>query len=155
DLFGADLPNNGPWDPIPGSRDTARAAPAATRPSRVARSPLLGGGEGGRAEPAPATAEARALQASAFRRIWSTLLRYRDWVSFLYVPILVPILFLLPYVVVKSYQRSQRINQIVESLTRGSRVLEQLSSLLDSPVTPWTGEPPEEVRTVEEPDPTG
>jgi predicted acylesterase/phospholipase RssA len=155
DLFGADLPNNSPWDLIPGPRDTASGVPLAARRSRQLVSSLPGQGVGGRGEPAAATVEARTLQASAFRRIWSTLLDYRDWVSYLYVPILVPILVLLPYVVVKSYEWSHRINQIVESLAQSSRELEQMRRLLDSPVTPWTGETPEEVRTLDEPDLTG
>jgi hypothetical protein len=32
------------------------------------------------------------LQASAIRRIWGTLLDWRDWTSYVYVPIIVPIL---------------------------------------------------------------
>jgi hypothetical protein len=71
------------------------------------------------------------------------------------VPILVPILVLLPYVVVKAYQRSHRINQIVESLAQSSHDLEQMSRLLDGPLTSFRGDPAEEVRTLDEPDLTG
>src|SRR5262249_6005748 len=147
DLFGADLPGNAPWDPIPGSRGAGHPVPLTTQPTSVS---LLR--KRVRGEPAPAAVHARTLQASALRRIWSTLLDYRDWVSYLYVPILVPILVLLPYFVVKSYQRSHQINQIVESLSQGSRDLEQMIRLLDSPVTPFTGETPEEVHTLDESD---
>jgi predicted acylesterase/phospholipase RssA len=150
DLFGAGLPGNAPWDPVPGSRGAGPLVPAAPRPT-----PLSFLRKRARGEPAPAAVEARTLQASAVRRVWSTLLDYRDWVSFLYVPILVPILVLMPYVVVKSYQRSHRINQIVESISQSSHDLEQMSRLLDGPITPWTGEPPEEVYTFDEPDLTG
>ena len=65
---------------------------------------------------------------------------YRDWVSYVYVPIMIPILVLLPYFVVKSYERSRRVNQIVESLAQGSRDVEQMTRLMDGPVTPWVGE---------------
>ena len=54
DLFGADLPANAPWDPIPGPRGAASAAAAVTRHDR-----------GPSREPAAATVEARTLQASA------------------------------------------------------------------------------------------
>ena len=60
--------------------------------------------------------------------------------SYVYVPIMIPILILLPYFVVKSYERSRRLNHIVESLAQGSRDLEQMSRLMDGPVTPWVGE---------------
>jgi hypothetical protein len=80
------------------------------------------------------------LQASALRRIWSTLLDRRDWVSYLYVPILVPILFLLPYFVVKSYQNSRRINQLISSLSQGTGDFEHMKRLLEGgPEKPWTG----------------
>jgi hypothetical protein len=92
------------------------------------------------------------MQASALRRIWSTLLDYRDWVSYVYVPILIPILVLLPYFVFKSYQRSHRQSQLVDSLSQGSRDLELMSRLLEGPIKPWTGETPDEVRTLEAPD---
>ena len=108
------------------------------------------------AEPAPATVEARSLQASALRRIWSTLLDRRDWASYVYVPLLVPILVLLPYLVVKSYQRSQRINQLVESLSQGSRDLEQMSQparRADS--SPGSASPPRKSASFDEPDLTG
>ena len=109
-------------------------------------------GRGPSAEPVAATVEARALQDSALRRIWSTLLDRRDWTSYVYVPLLVPILVLLPYFVVKSHQRSQRINHLVESLSQGSRDLGQMSRLLEGRQEPWIGEPAEEVRSFDESD---
>ena len=99
-----------------------------------------------------ATIEARALQDSAQRRIWSTALDRRDWTSYVYVPLLVPILVLLPYLVVKSHQRSQRISHLVESLSQGSRDLGQMSRLLEGRQEPWIGEPAEEVHSFDESD---
>jgi predicted acylesterase/phospholipase RssA len=127
-LFGSELPSGPPWDPIskssPGT-STVTAARDEIPPRRAATE---------------ITKQARSLQASAIRRIWSTLLDYRDWVSYVYVPIIIPILFLLPYFVAKSYERSRRVNQIVESLAQGSRDLEQMTRLMEGPVTPWVGE---------------
>ena len=140
DLFGAELPLGAPWDPSAGPRATAPPAAVAL----PGRGPL--------AEPVAATVEARALQDSALRRIWSTLLDRRDWTSYVYVPLLVPILVLLPYLVVKSHQRSQRINHLVESLSQGSRDLGQMSRLLEGRQEPWIGEPAEEVRSFDESD---
>ena len=53
---------------------------------------------------------------------------------------MIPILVLLPYFLIKSYERSRRVNQIVESLAQGSRDLEQMTQLMEGPVTPWIGE---------------
>ncbi len=140
ELFGADLPVSAPWDPIPHNQDTASAV-------AMASSPI-----GKRREPVKITVEARELQSSALRRIWSTLLDYRDWVSYVYVPILVPLLVVLPYFIAKSYQRSHRVNQIVESLAQGSRDLGQMTQLLEGPVQPWIGESAEEVASLDKPD---
>jgi predicted acylesterase/phospholipase RssA len=126
DLFGADLPASAPWDPLP-ERQSLPPAPAG---APVPDGPLRAG--------ASVTSDARALQKSAIRRIWSTLLDFRDWTSFIYVPLLVPILIVLPYVSVKFYRHAHALNLIVESLTQSSRDLEQMSRLIQGPVKPWT-----------------
>src|SRR5262249_4446016 len=128
DLFGAELPGNAPWDPVPDARGAPASVLPATRPSL---SPIALRGSGATGEPAAATVEARALQGSALRRIWSTLWDSRDWISYLYVPIIVPILILLPYFVGKFYQRLHRISQLADSLAQGSRDLEIMSRLLE------------------------
>jgi hypothetical protein len=127
DLFGSELPAGPPWDPIPEAR--AASAPADAEPLERAHRVR-----------AVITTEARALQKSALRRIWSTLLDYRDWTSYIYVPLLVPILVVAPYVSIKLYRHAQRIDQIVESLTQSSRDLEQMSRLIQGPEPRWTGE---------------
>jgi predicted acylesterase/phospholipase RssA len=143
DLFGTDMPANAPWDPIPTPRDTAPSSPAAMRLQGPLRAP------------AAATVEARTLQASALRRIWSTLLDYRDWTSYVYVPILIPILVLLPYVIVKSYEYSHQINHIVKSLSQSSQDLEQMTRLLKAKSSPWNGVAFEEVAKAAESDVKG
>jgi predicted acylesterase/phospholipase RssA len=133
ELFGSELPAGSPWDPFSESRGTSSPAARASEP--------LGPNHAA----TTATTQARTLQKSSERRIWSTLLDYRDWTSYIYVPIILPILFLLPYLIATSYQRSYRINQIVESIAQSSRDLEQMSKLIDGPVEPWTGVMAEEV----------
>jgi predicted acylesterase/phospholipase RssA len=135
DLFGAELPVGAPWDPMPRRHATARPD-AVTMP-----------GHGPLAGPVAAAAEARTLQDSALRRIWSTLLDGRDWTSYVYVPLLVPILVLAPFLVYKSHQRSQQVNHLVESLSQGSRDLGRMSQLLEGQLEPWIGAPAEDVRS--------
>jgi hypothetical protein len=133
DLFGSELPDSPPWDPFPEVHGPASALTNAQ-------------GSPARYQVATTTAsEARVLQNSAIRRIWTTLLDYRDWTSYIYVPILVPILILLPLLTAKFYQRSHRIHQIVESLAQSSRDLEQMTRLIEGPVEPWTGAIAEEI----------
>jgi predicted acylesterase/phospholipase RssA len=140
DLFDASLPDNDPWDPVPAPRRAVPSLGVTAHPDGASRGP------------APATIEARTLQASALRRIWSTLLDYRDWVSYIYVPLIIPILFLMPYLVARYYQRSYQLNQLIESLSQGSKDREKMSELLETEQTPWTGEPAEKVPRLDEPD---
>src|SRR5262249_33818867 len=92
---------------------------------------------------------------SALRRIWSTLLDYRDWTSYVYVPIIVPILVLLPYVIVKAYEHSHQINHIVKSLSQSSQDLKQMTRLLEAKSSPWPGVAFEEVAKAAESDVNG
>jgi predicted acylesterase/phospholipase RssA len=141
EVFGTELPTNAPWDPLPEAKFVGTGAEGNPTANRIA--------------PAAVTRVARTLHKSAVRRIWRNLLDYRDWVSYLYVPILIPILVLLPYFVAQSYQRSQRVNQIVESLAQGSRDVEQMTRLLDGPVPAFVGERAEELPPDAKMDPKG
>jgi hypothetical protein len=83
------------------------------------------------------------------------LLDYRDWTSYVYVPIILPILILLPYVVFKYYQHTHRINRLIQSISHGSQDFEIMAKLLDGPMKPWPGEAAEEVGKLAEPDFSG
>ena len=116
----------------PGAAHTAPESRRPGGPSHRLRSPQLGAATRGRDEPAAATVDARGCKPRPSARIWSTLLDHRDWATYVYVPLLIPILVLLPYFVVKAYQRSQRMSQLVDSLSQGSRDLQQMSILLET-----------------------
>jgi predicted acylesterase/phospholipase RssA len=138
DLFGVHLPAGAPWDPIPEPRAAASLAVMAM----PARGPST--------HPIAATVEARTLQASALRRIWSTLLDRRDWTSYIYVPLLVPILVLVPYFVRDFHQRSERSHHLVESFAQGSPDLEAMSRLLETRPAPLHGVTAEEIHSLDE-----
>jgi len=125
-VFGEKLPDNPPW------------APALEAGAAASEAPPAHAGQHSR-DPSETTKQARSLHESSVRRIWSTLLDWRDWTSWVYVPLLVPIIVLLPYLTVKYYERSQRITQIVESLAQGSKDLEVMSQLLEAPSPNWMG----------------
>jgi predicted acylesterase/phospholipase RssA len=141
--FGTDLPGNAPWDPLTAPHGDAPNGSGVTPPDRPTRAP------------AAATADARTLQGSAFRRIWSTLLDRRDWASYIYVPIILPLLVLLPYVAYSTYQHTHQYNKLVASYSQGTSDLETLSKMLDGEPTTWAGEHAEKVRSLDEPDHTG
>ena len=80
------MPSNPPWDPVPPA-----SIPRNARPD----SRLYGSSQ----EASPITILARQLQASASRRIWSTLLSFRDWTSYIYLPLVLLLLLVLYFLV--------------------------------------------------------
>ena len=169
DLFGADLPGNSPWDPIGKAPAAVPAVPVASRrnepsgelseataeadPLRFSTARrtwrilldrwgryLAGQSRGA----SPTTVKARILQASAARRIWSTLLDRRDWISYIYVPLLLPIVTLLPYFVKQYYESTHRNILIAHAISQGNPAIVTLNRLLrDGPDSPWANVPPE------------
>src|SRR5262249_27070882 len=152
DLFGEELPKDYAWDPIPKTDGAAVTAPSATGLARLLRRLAPAERNGDRCAPAADTLKSRTLQDSAVRRIWSRMLDYRDWFSYIYVPIIVPLLILLPYVAYKAYRHSNNRNHLIESLAQGSPDVDYMSELLDGPKKTWTGVPAEEVGEMDEPD---
>jgi predicted acylesterase/phospholipase RssA len=141
ELFDAEPSAGPPWDPT-------SAASAAATPARAPGSTKLALGVKV-PHRSPITTEARKLQASGVRRIWSTLLDYRDWVSYIYVPIIVPLLLLAPYLFVRYYRHSQHMSALVASVTQGNPDVDMISQLMEGPVRTFTGETPEEVAEIE------
>ena len=100
-------------------------------------------------EPAPETVQSRTLQRSARRRLWSTLFDYRDWVWYIYIPLLVPILIVLPYYGVKWHHEAQVAQQLIESVAQGNRDFAVMGKLLnEGPVAPFAGMPTQEMQEV-------
>src|SRR4051794_25996570 len=125
DLFGADLPHNLPWDPIPRPHSAATAVPVAMP------------AEGHSIAPAETMVKSRILQASAFRRIWSSLFDFRDWISYVYLPLLFPLVVLLPYGAFEYYKSAEQSRELVKWLYKGSPDLLQVQDLLQTPPAIW------------------
>jgi predicted acylesterase/phospholipase RssA len=138
DLFGAEVPDNPPWDPVPPASTPQNDAPDA-RPDESNQ------------ETSPSTIVARKLQASASRRMWTTLLGFRDWTSYVFLP-LVLLLLLSPYFLYRSYQKSNRASRLLETIARGSPDFEIMSRLVRTPVGSFKGAVAEEVRNFDPPD---
>jgi predicted acylesterase/phospholipase RssA len=137
ELFGTNLPADPPWEPPQPERSSTTSPVEAHPPARPAQ--------------ATDTATARKLQPSAFRRIWTTLWDSRDWVSYIYIPILVPLVLLLPYYIYRQVERAYRLNALVASLSQGTRDLEKMYELMGNNSPRWKGEPSEEVQKLDEP----
>lgn len=149
DMFGKDLPSGPPWDPLH-PRDTTGGTTSESSPSSPSST------SSSHRQPTAVTTEARELQLSENRRIWSRLFDPRDWISYVYVPIIVPILFLVPYITMHYYERYVRLNHLTLSYAQGSPDLTQLDHMLDSePAKPWKGVTVEEGHVTAPPDLSG
>ncbi len=134
-LFGENLPSGPPWDPL-GALEPAAAAPATPRERRNV--------------PSGPTEQARTLHTSSQRRIWSTMWDYRDWASYIYIPILIPILLLGPYVGYRMYRQSQLISSVAGSVQHAGPMMVRMFDLLEQgPVKPWESTAFEEVAQLE------
>jgi hypothetical protein len=138
DLFGSELPKNSPWDPVPPASIPQNAPPDARL-------------DGSNQEMAPSTILARQLRASASRRVWSSMLSFRDWASFPYLPLIL-LLLLVPYFLVDSYQQSKRVSRLIESISHGSPDFDIMSQLMRAPMRSFKGVDVEEVHNFDPPD---
>jgi predicted acylesterase/phospholipase RssA len=133
DLFGTAIPTEKPWDPLASESDK-KVEPL---PADALTSPA------GSAE----AEDSRSLQQSAGRRIWSSLLDYHDWTSYIYVPLLIPIFVVLPYFIMKWYRQAHIDQQLVESMAQSNRDYAFMRKLLqEEPRPALEGMRPEEVR---------
>jgi predicted acylesterase/phospholipase RssA len=138
DLFGSEFPTNPPWDPL-----SSPSLPEKASPDSKA--------DGSNQEANPDTKMARQLQASASRKIWSTLLSLRDWTSYIYIPLLL-LLLLVPYFLIDSYRESKRVSRLIESISHGNPDFEIMSQLMRAPMRPFKGVVAEEVHSFDAPD---
>lgn len=114
DVFGTDLPDNPPWDPIP------------QKPRKLDR--LLG-----RDRPASdATVLARELQGSAARRIFSTLLDRHDAMTYLFVPLMLAVLLSGPYLLYRTYVSTMNVRQALGLVAQGNPDEARLLGLIRS-----------------------
>jgi hypothetical protein len=108
-----------PWNPIPERAKRREAKAAAPLDARRAST---------------TTITARILEDSKRRRIWSRLFDWRDWISYLYLPILAALLLIGPFLAFRFYElhRSNRQKQALLSLiAEGSEDYRTVSHLLE------------------------
>ncbi|WP_337173664.1 patatin-like phospholipase family protein [Paludisphaera sp.] len=135
DVFGHDLPDDPPWDPMP------------RPPRKIDR--LLG-----RDRPtSDATALARELQGSAARRIFSTLLDRKDAMTYLFLPLMLAVLLSGPYLLYRTYTSTMSVRQALGLVAEGNPDEARLLNLVrGGPVSSLEGLKPAAVDRFEPPD---
>lgn len=132
ELFGHDLPTLPPWDPA--DHRAATVAPTAGKPRRMS---LLGNQRG----PADEVVAARLLQRSAARRVWSRLFDYKDWASYAYLVVLVPLLSVLPLMVWQYWHErgeAKKTRQAMDAIALSGQDQKVVADLVQNrPLAPW------------------
>ncbi|KAA5542134.1 patatin-like phospholipase family protein [Roseiconus nitratireducens] len=127
DVFGTSGPEGPPWDPTQiRSAETVKASNATS----------------------PVTRQARSLHDSAQRQLFSHLFSFRDWPSYLYLPLVLAILIGGPILAYKAYQRAHRSEMIVDAITFSNPDFQHVLQLARQRSTPgeWTPLVAEEVK---------
>ena len=117
------IPELPPWAPIPDARPKLDAE----------KSESLG--------PAPPTQMSRELRESSRRRVWSTLLDWRDWPSYLYLALGLILFFYLPFQYYKLRRKSHEQGEIIRSISKGNPDIRQILELAaGDPLIDWAAE---------------
>ena len=136
DVFGTDLPAAAPWDPTGLSVNEAETESKSTN---------------------PITEQTRELQDSSQRQVLGRLLSWRDWPSYLYLPLLLLLFVVLPFAAYKRYQVVHQSEMIVDAITFSNPDFQLVLQLARQNPIPgdWEPLPAEEVSQLEPLDLTG
>jgi predicted acylesterase/phospholipase RssA len=118
------LPDAPPWAPFP-QGDTTTQESTVTRPH----------------EPAVATRLSRKLRKSSRRRIWTTLLDWTDWPSYVYLALALVLFVFVPLQVYQLYRKSQIQEDMLQAIRKGDPDIRHILDLATSdPAANWTAE---------------
>jgi predicted acylesterase/phospholipase RssA len=93
-----------------------------------------------------ATAISRRLRHSSVRRVWSTLLDFRDWPTYVYLVLAALLFGYLPLQVYKLYHRAQVLTMINDAIAQGDPDIRRVLNLVtEDPTKGWVAEAVEEV----------
>lgn len=127
----SEIPKLPPWVPIPNERKSRKGHGLVGAQSDT---------------PSQTTRLSRRLRKSSRRRIWTTLVDWRDWPSFVYAAIAFLLLFYAPYQVYSLYQRAQMQAGVIDAIASGDPDIRQILTLVKSnPTTDWVNEKVEEL----------
>ena len=138
-----------PWEPLPGRSSLAEAI----------------GTTGHAPVPADATAKtarlagtstpvrvAEQLRKSSKRRVWTTLLDFRDWPTYLYLVVAVILLVVLPVRFYRIHRHAALLTSVINSIAAGDPDIRLVLDLVESnPMAGWTRY---EVKEAAEPTPS-
>ena len=116
-----------PWEPLPG-RHSVMVSPPAEASHGTART--TGTNSSARL--------AELLRRSSHRKVWATLLDWKDWPSYLYVALGLLLFVYLPMRFYAVHRRAEMLTSVIDSIAKGDPDIRLVLDLVESdPVTGW------------------
>jgi predicted acylesterase/phospholipase RssA len=116
-----------PWEPLPG-RHSVMVSPPAEASHGTART--TGTNSSARL--------AELLRRSSHRKVWATLLDWKDWPSYLYVALGLLLFVYLPMRFYAVHRRADMLTSVIDSIAKGDPDIRLVLDLVESdPVTGW------------------
>ncbi|TWU13366.1 Patatin-like phospholipase [Symmachiella macrocystis] len=141
EIFKTDIPMQAPWDPIVAASNNGQPLDSVLPDLNDVNT---------------ATSLARELQGSSQRRVWSTLLSFRDWPSYIWGPLMVCLALYLPYSIYKMNQHARQQGVVLSALAQSSPIYGKVIELMDQgPAGPLPSVEYEVVTAIDDADYTG
>lgn len=145
-----DVHEGPPWEPLPGSGSLADAVGTAARQSVPATAAgRMTARQSGTSTPVRI---AEQLRKSSERKVWSTLLDFRDWPTYLYLVVAVLFLIVLPLRFYRIHRHAAELTNVISSIAAGDPDIRLVLDLVDS--NPMAGWKPYEIKEYEQPTPS-
>ena len=120
-IFGTEFPDSPPWDPFTPS--ATQNVDAKDHASPAVRSEAISTNNN-------VTADVREIRKSASRRIWITLLDFRDWPTYVYIPLLLFLFIVLPILAYQRYRQAELNADVVEAIVSGDPEFRKILDLV-------------------------
>jgi predicted acylesterase/phospholipase RssA len=120
-----------PWEPVPGRHSVIATKPAAAGPGRAA----------GTARTVATSSSARLseqLRRSSQRKVWSTLLDWRDWPTYVYLALGFLLFIYLPVRGYRLHRHAAMLTSVIDSIAKGDPDIRLVLDLVESdPLDGW------------------
>lgn len=138
-----------PWEPLPGAHSLRAATAEAVEGAH-------GGGTARTNATSVAARLAQDLRRSSRRKVWSSLLDWRDWPSYVYVAAALFLFVALPTHVYRLHRRAEILAGVIESIAKGDPDIRLVLDLVErDPAASWKQVPIAPMDTATEIDHTG
>lgn len=118
-----------PWEPVPGRHSVVRAQPKPEEHHRGTARTLA---------TSSAVKVAEQLRQSSHRKVWSTLLDWRDWPTYVYLALGFLLLVYLPVRVYRLHRHAALLTGVIDSIAKGDPDIRLVLDLVESePLDGW------------------